>query len=155
MERRKDKHEYYLNIALDIAQRSTCLNKHYGSVIVNADNIIISTGYNGAPRGQLHCEQCKRSTSKPGEDYHICKSIHSESNAIIQGGLACKGSVLYINGYQPNDKSVVDCHPCFQCTKVILNAQIKSIIIPYHETFNIIDPQVLYLCYVDKINYKG
>jgi len=84
---RRDKVNYYLDLAEMVSQRSTCLRKHYGSVIVNNDEVI-STGYVGSPRGRKNCTdigRCIREELKVprGERYELCRSVHAEANAII------------------------------------------------------------------------
>ena len=84
---RKDKINYYLDIAASVSERSTCLRRHYGCVIVKNDEII-STGYNGAPRGRKNCDDlgfCYREQMDipRGERYELCRSVHAEQNAII------------------------------------------------------------------------
>ena len=87
MGRRIDKENYYLDIAQTVAERATCLRRHYGAIIVKSDEII-STGYNGAPRGRANCVDlgyCSREAMKVprGERYELCRSVHAEANAII------------------------------------------------------------------------
>ena len=84
---RRDKHNYYLDIAEEVSQRCTCLRRHYGAVIVKEDEII-STGYVGAPRRRKNCTDigtCVREEKKiaRGERYELCRSVHAEANAII------------------------------------------------------------------------
>ena len=84
---RVDKHNYYLDIAETVLKRATCLRRNYGAVIVNNDEII-STGYNGAPRGRENCIDlgyCAREklNIKQGQNYELCRSVHAEQNAII------------------------------------------------------------------------
>ena len=84
---RVSKINYYLDIAQTVSERSTCLRKCYGAIIVKNDTII-STGYNGAPRGRKNCSDIGRCTREElniprGERYEMCRSVHSEANAII------------------------------------------------------------------------
>ena len=84
---RIDKTNYYLDIAQTVAERSTCLRRKFGAVIVKNDSII-STGYNGAPRGRKNCcdlGECLREKYEipSGERYELCRSVHAEANAII------------------------------------------------------------------------
>ena len=128
---RIDKDKYYLSIALAVAQRSTCLRRQYGAVIVKNDEII-ATGYNGSPRGEQNCcdvEYCWReANSVPhGERYEACKSVHAEQNAIISASRKDMiGSVLYLAGIE-NGK-VITATPCDICRRMITNAGIKKII---------------------------
>ena len=121
---RISKENYYLDIAQTVASRSTCLRKKYGAIIVGND-IIISTGYNGAPRGRKNCcdlGYCMReSLNIPrGERYEMCRSLHAEQNAIIQAaklGISLEGATLYVTH-----------QPCVICTRMILNSGIKTVI---------------------------
>lgn len=131
---RVNKDSYYLDIADSVSDRSTCLRSRYGAVIVRDDEII-STGYNGAPRGTINC--CDRGVCKrkelnipSGERYELCRSVHAEQNAIISGARKDMiGSTLYLSGRQPDTgKFVVDAHPCDMCKRFILNAGIQKVI---------------------------
>ena len=88
---RRDKVNYYLDLAEMVSQRSTCLRKHYGAVIVNNDEVI-STGYVGAPRGRKNCSDIGRCIREElhvprGERYELCRSVHAEANALINAGI--------------------------------------------------------------------
>ena len=112
--------EYFLKIAKDVSLRSTCLRRHVGAVIVR-DKRILSTGYNGPPKGIPHCKECKREVLKipSGKNHEICEAVHAEQNAIIQAavhGVSINNSTLYCT-----------CSPCIICTKMIINAGIKRI----------------------------
>ena len=116
---RPTKDEYYLNIAEAVMQRSTCLRRKYGAVIVKNDEII-ATGYNDAPRGEQHCVTCNRPN---GGDYLTCKSVHAEMNAIISAPRSDMiDAILYLASDQPNAK------PCDICRRLIVNASIKEVI---------------------------
>ena len=116
---RVSKNDYYLNIALDVARRSTCLRRCYGAVIVNNDEII-STGYNGAPRGEVNCVDCgaclrEEFKIKSGENYELCRSVHAEANAIISASRKDMiGATLYLAGFEYNNPSVEQ-HISYQC----------------------------------------
>ena len=132
---RVSKHNYYLDIAETVSERSTCLRKRYGAIIVKND-IIISTGYNGAPRGRKNCSdigQCMREKlSIPrGERYELCRSVHSEANAIIAASHEnMLGSSLYLCCTDPHDGNIVsETNPCMMCKRLILNAGIEKIYI--------------------------
>ena len=132
---RPDKDSYYLQIALDVASRSTCLRRKYGAVLVNADlNTIVSTGYNGSPRHEENCcdvGYCEREQLKipKGERYEMCKSIHAEQNAIMAAGyFKAKGCVLYIAGINVADGSLADPAPCKLCRRYIANVGIEKVI---------------------------
>jgi dCMP deaminase len=116
--------EYFLRIAYLVASRSTCLRRQVGAVIVN-DHRILTTGYNGAPRGLAHCSEtgCLREEQNipSGERHELCRASHAEANAIIQAsyyGVAIAGSKIYAT-----------LSPCVLCAKLVINAGIKEIII--------------------------
>ncbi len=124
--RRPDWDIYFLTIARVVATRSTCLRRHVGAVIVR-DRQIVSTGYNGAPRGVPHCEQvgCLRERwgIPSGERHEICRGSHAEVNAIAQAaavGVPTAGADLYCTH-----------EPCVFCTKAIINAGISRIVFVY------------------------
>ena len=114
--------EYFLEIAKVVSERSTCLRRKVGALIVK-DKRILATGYNGAPRGLAHCEDvgCLREKMDvtPGTGHELCRGLHAEQNAIIQAatyGVPIEGSVLYSTH-----------QPCVLCTKMLINAGIKAI----------------------------
>ena len=122
--------EYYLNIAKAVSQRSTCLRRQYGAVIVN-NGEIISTGYNGSPRGVVNCcdiGYCERLNMPHGSgDYSKCKSVHAEQNAIISAARSeMLGGTLYLYGEENGIE--VDAIPCILCSNMIKNAGIKEVI---------------------------
>lgn len=135
---RIDKINYYLDIAEAASERSTCLRRHYGAVIVKDDEII-ATGYNGAPRGIdscLDCGKCNREGANRGEDYSHCTSVHAEQNAIISASRKDMiGADIYIVGKEvPIDIDLPEAYvenpaPCSLCKRMIINAGIKSVII--------------------------
>ncbi|MEA2087925.1 MAG: cytidine/deoxycytidylate deaminase family protein [Candidatus Caldatribacteriota bacterium] len=115
--------EYFMEITELVSRRSTCLRRKVGAVIVQ-DKRILTTGYNGAPRGLPHCLEigCLREIKKvaSGERQELCRGLHAEQNAIVQAalhGLSIKGSVLYCST-----------QPCVTCAKMIINSGIKKII---------------------------
>ncbi len=124
--------EYFINIAKVIATRATCLRRKYGAVITK-DNIIVSTGYNGAPAGMKDCLEVGKCTRKElqiphGERYELCHSVHAEANAIIRAsGEELNGATIYISG---NDHDSGEClsEPCMMCKRMILNARIKKVV---------------------------
>ena len=132
---RVSKHNYYLDIAQTVSERATCLRKRYGAIIVKND-VIISTGYNGAPRGRRNCTDigsCTRETLgiPRGERYELCRSVHAEANAIIAAAREnMLDSVLYICCTDPKDGSVVGgtCS-CMMCKRQIINAGIAKVIV--------------------------
>lgn len=132
---RPDKINYYLDIAETVSKRSTCLRKHYGAIIVKND-IIISTGYNGAPRGRKNCSDmgyCKRDELgiPRGERYEMCRSVHAEANAIIAADRdKMLGSTLYMACEDPKTGEIVGgvCS-CMMCKKLVINAGIREVIV--------------------------
>ncbi|MGE9896373.1 deoxycytidylate deaminase [Anaerovoracaceae bacterium SGI.195] len=117
--------EYFMGMAKLTAQRSTCLRRQVGAVIVK-DRHIIATGYNGAPRGLAHCGQlggCLREQLKvpSGQRHELCRALHAEQNAIIQAatlGQSIEGASIYITH-----------QPCSICSKMIINAGITRIVV--------------------------
>lgn len=131
--KRIDKTNYYLNIAEAASERSTCLKRHYGAIIVNNDEII-STGYNGAPRKLTSClenNKCLREDSERGTDYSSCISCHAEMNAIISASRQeMIGSSLYLVGKEVDTGEYVENPaPCSICKRLIINAGIKEVYI--------------------------
>ncbi len=132
---RVSKENYYLDIAQTVAERSTCLRKCYGAIIVK-DDVIVSTGYNGAPRGRVNCcdlGHCMREKLNipRGERYELCRSIHSEQNAIIAASRErMLGATLYMVCVDPKDGSLVaGTSSCMMCKRVIINAGIERVVI--------------------------
>ena len=133
---RVDKINYYLDIAETVASRSTCLRKKYGSVIVKNDEII-STGYNGAPRGRQNCINlgyCIKKKMFPDvrhSGYDACRSVHAEQNAILS--VSRKDMIesdLYLVGYRTEENRYEENYsPCLMCRKLIINSGIKRVII--------------------------
>ncbi len=133
--KRLSKENYYLNIAMEVAKRGTCLRRNYGAVIVNNDEII-STGYTGAPRGSKNCVDigyCPREGSNipSGERYELCRSVHAEMNAVIHTARKnAIGGVMYLMGMdaETGDPMPAGAEPCRLCKRVIINAGIEKII---------------------------
>ena len=130
MEARKDKENYYLDIAETVLKRSTCLRRKYGAIIVLNDEII-ATGYNGAPRGRKNCfdlEKCLRDElGIPSfERYELCRSVHAEANAIISAARRDMiGSTLYLAGRDAKTNELLeDTNPCLMCRRFIINSGI-------------------------------
>lgn len=127
---RPDKDTYYLNIALAVAQRSTCLRSGYGTVIV-VDDIPVATGYNGARSGYPNCcdiGQCARKDSLSRSDYHLCPAIHSECSALLRRKSDVTGGSLYVTGFdiQTNiQKTGVSSYPCVNCYRAMRQARIS------------------------------
>lgn len=131
---RIDKTNYYLDVAQTIAQRATCLRRKYGAVIVKDDEIV-STGYNGSPRGAKNCTDiglCKRKEQgiKPGERYELCRSIHAEQNAIICASRReMQGATLYLVGLEAETNELTEfTEPCIMCKRAIINAGIDNVV---------------------------
>ena len=130
--KRVDQINYYLDIAETVLERSTCLKRHYGAVIVK-NNEIISTGYNGAPRGIDNCidkEKCFRSECSRGTGYENCLAVHAEMNAIISSKRSdMLDSVIFLVGKEIDGNYVKNGEPCSICKKIIINAGIRVVII--------------------------
>ena len=130
---RPSKDEYYMDIAKAVSMRSTCLRRRYGAVIVKDDEII-STGYNGAPRGEQNCSDtgvCYRMQNDipHGERYEACKSVHAEMNAIISAKRSeMIGATLYLYGYDIVEGKEIAAVPCDICTRLIKNAGIARVV---------------------------
>lgn len=132
---RRDKINYYLDLAEIVSQRSTCLRRHYGAVIVQNDEVI-STGYVGAPRGRKNCTDlhyCVRQKLEVprGERYELCRSVHAEANAIISSSRnKMLGSTLYLVGIEcDTGEYVKNASSCSMCKRQIINAGIAHVII--------------------------
>lgn len=118
---RMDIDTYFMRIAELVKKRSTCIKQHVGAVLVK-DSYIISTGYNGAPRGLPHCSEqtCLRQTLGSLEKSHLCRGVHAEQNTIIQAA---------IHGVSTENSTVYSTHfPCMSCTKILINAGVKEIV---------------------------
>lgn len=127
---RPDKDTYYLGIAGAVSRRSTCLRRQYGAVIVNNDEII-STGYNGAPRGETNCCDtgiCHRKGHDHNDgNYSDCPSVHAEMNAMLSASRSeMIGATLYLAGFE--NGQVIAAEPCPICARLIKNAGIVNII---------------------------
>jgi len=129
---RKDKENYYLDIAETVLLRSTCLRRRYGAIIVLNDEII-ATGYNGAPRGRKNClarDDCMRDELgvPRGERYELCRSVHAEANAIISAARRDMiGTTLYMTGIDAKTGELLeDTTSCSMCRRLIINAGIEK-----------------------------
>lgn len=132
---RRDKNNYYLDLAEVVSQRSTCLRRHYGAVIVKNDEVI-STGYVGAPRQRKNCTDlgmCVRQKLNipRGERYELCRSVHAEANAIISTSRdKMLGSSLYLAGVEVSDGSYIkNAVCCSMCKRLVINAGIEKVIV--------------------------
>ena len=131
---RKDKTNYYLDIADTVSRRSTCIRRQYGAIIVRNDEII-ATGYNGAPRGRKNCLDlgfCERERQNipSGQRYELCRSVHAEANAIISAARRdILGGILYLVGREYDTGVLLtDTTSCAMCRKMIINAGIVKMI---------------------------
>ena len=132
---RTSKHNYYLDIAQTVSERATCIRRRFGAIIVKND-VIVSTGYNGAPRGRKNCSDigsCMRDTLNipRGERYELCRSIHAEANAIIAAAREQMiGADLYMACTDPADGSIVpNTCSCMMCKRQVINAGIARVIV--------------------------
>ncbi len=146
---RRDKINYYLDIAQTVSHRGTCLRRAYGAVIVNHDEIV-STGYVGAPRGRKNCTdigRCIRSELKipRGERYELCRSVHAGANAIISAPRdKMLGATLFLCGEEVADGSLVqNACCCSMCKRMVINAGISKVIVRVtaddYATYDVLD----------------
>ncbi|MCC8182777.1 MAG: cytidine deaminase [Clostridiales bacterium] len=133
--RRVDKVNYYLNIAETVLERSTCLRRNYGAIIVQADEVI-STGYNGAPRGRKNCIDLGRCTREElqipsGQRYELCRSVHAEANTIISAARSeTLGATLYLVGRDAQTGRLLqDTTCCSMCRRLVINAGIQKVVV--------------------------
>lgn len=130
--KRISKIDTYLNCAEVFAYRSTCIKRKYGAVIVK-DDVVVSTGYNGAPRGLPNCcdlGQCPRMERDmhQGEGYGICRAIHAEANALLNcSRQQTVGADLYLVGVNPEDNSIHRAKPCPMCARTVIQAGIRNV----------------------------
>lgn len=132
---RREKNNYYLDIAETVLERGTCLRRNYGAIVVNNDEII-STGYTGAPRGRKNCIDlgvCYRVAKNipSGERYELCRSVHAEANAIISSRRdEMLGGTLFLVGKEKETGNYVEnANSCTMCKRLIINAGIDRVII--------------------------
>lgn len=132
---RRDKINYYLDIAETVLERGTCLRRNFGAIIVKNDQIV-STGYSGAPRGRRNCSdlgECVRARMNipRGERYEMCRSVHAEANAIIHAARTdMMGATLYLCGKEMSSGEYVEnANPCSMCKRMIINAGISQVIV--------------------------
>lgn len=130
---RISKIDTYLNVAETFAYRSTCIKRKYGAVIVK-DDVVVSTGYNGSPRGYENCcdiGACPRIALNmhQGDGYGICRAVHAEQNALLNCSREqTMGADLYLAGVNPEDNSVHQAKPCPVCARLIVQAGIRRVI---------------------------
>ena len=132
---RISKDNYYLDIAQTVLERATCLRRVYGAIIVKNDEII-STGYNGAPRGRKNCVDLGFCTREElcvprGERYELCRSVHAEANAIISAARRdMVGATLYLVGRNAQTRELLnDATSCSMCRRTVINAGIARVVI--------------------------
>jgi dCMP deaminase len=120
---RPDIDTYFMKMAELVATRSTCLRRQVGAVIVK-EKRVLTTGYNGAPRGLKHCEEvgCVRAQNhiESGTRHELCRGVHAEQNAVIQAayfGVSIKGATIYTTNF-----------PCVLCAKILVNAGIEEVV---------------------------
>ena len=143
---RISKDNYYLDIAETVLARSTCLRRIYGAIIVKNDEII-STGYNGAPRGRANCVDmgyCSREALQipRGERYELCRSVHAEANAIISASRRdMAGGTLYLVGRDAQTGELLaDATSCSMCRRMVINAGLERVVIRRSRTeFDVVD----------------
>ena len=140
MEQRISKENYYLNIAETVLERATCLRRVFGAIIVKNDEII-STGYNGAPRGRANCVDmgyCSREAMKVprGERYELCRSVHAEANAIISASRRdMVGGTIYLVGRDARTGELLaDATSCLMCRRMVINAGLEKVVIRRTDT---------------------
>jgi len=119
LQHRPSKDEYFIDMALLVSERSTCLRRKVGAVLINKRKHVLATGYNGVASGQPHCLDipCIGANSASGTDLDLCEAVHAEQNALLQ----CK-NVFEI------DTCYVTVSPCMTCTKLLLNTSCQTII---------------------------
>ena len=145
---RIDKENYYLDIAETVLERSTCLRRWYGAIIVRNDEIV-ATGYNGAPRGRANCNELgvcirERLQVPRGERYELCRSVDAEANAIISASRnECIGATLYLVGRDAlTGQLLPDATSCSMCRRTIINAGIARVVIRRTESeYTVVDVQ--------------
>jgi len=137
---RRDKTNYYLDLADVVSKRGTCLRRNYGAVIVKNDEVI-STGYVGAPRGRKNCSDMgvciRQKLDIPrGERYELCRSVHAEANAIISAEREKMiGSTLYLSGREvATGELIANSCCCSMCKRMVINAGIQKVIVRDTET---------------------
>jgi len=144
--KRVSKENYYLDIAETVIGRATCLRRCYGAIIVTNDEII-STGYNGAPRGRKNCVDlgfCTREAMHVprGERYELCRSVHAEANAIISAARRdMVGGTMYLAGKDAATGEILpDATSCAMCRRMIINAGLEKVVIRTgRESYTVVD----------------
>lgn len=148
MMERRDKINYYLDLAETVSMRSTCLRRRYGAVIVKNDEVI-STGYVGAPRGRKNCTDTGKCIRQElniprGERYELCRSVHAEANAIISASRdKMLGSDMYLAGRDvETGEYIANSNSCSMCKRQIINAGISKVYIrDTHDEYRVVEVQ--------------
>lgn len=156
---RASRTEWYMNIAVETARRSTCIRRCYGAVVVNFAGEIVSTGHNGAPRGEAHCDELNTCIRKQynipsGERYEFCRSVHAEMNALLQAGRAAAGCTMYLAGFERLTGAPSYDPPCLMCSKMLVNAGIGRVVVRTPDGLRELDPQELYRKHLDSVIAK-
>lgn len=142
---RRDKNNYYLDIAETVLERGTCLRRNFGAIIVKNDEIV-ATGYTGAPRQRKNCIDlgfCRREQLNipRGERYELCRSVHAEANCIISASReSMLGGTLYLAGRDARSGELVEnASSCAMCKRMIINAGIANVVIRNtHDEYTVI-----------------
>lgn len=118
---RPDRDSYFVQMASLVAQRSTCIRRAVGCILVNYQGHVLATGYNGVCHGAVHCidRPCPGADQASGQGLHMCEAIHAEQNALIQ----CRNINEIHTAY-------VTASPCIQCMRLLINTSIKRIVFP-------------------------
>lgn len=146
--KRRDKVNYYLDMADAALSRGTCLRRNYGAIIVNNDEVV-STGYVGAPRGRQNCSDIgtciREKLNVPrGTRYELCRSVHAEANAIIAASRKeTIGATLYLVGRETKTGEYVkNSEPCSMCKRMIINAGIETVVVrDTHDEYRVLSVQ--------------
>ena len=157
---RPSKIQYYLDIAKVVAQRSTCLRRRFGAIIVKDDQIV-ATGYVGAPRGAPNCIDlgiCERDKLQiaPGEKYELCRSVHAELNTIInaaRAGVSVLNGIMYLYGENMDNSLVKELKSCQMCRRAIINTGLEKLIVLTDEGIKEYNPKDWLIS--DSISIKG
>jgi len=132
---RPSKDEYYLEIAKSIGLRSPCMRKKFGAIIVRHDTVV-STGYNGPPRGGVNCYDIGCIREELNIEHYAayddtCPAVHAEENCLVnaaRNGAKVLNGILYIQGVSPEDGSLVESRPCHRCRRALINAGITEVV---------------------------
>ncbi len=154
---RPTKKEYYLNISKAVGKRSPCLRRKFGAIIIKED-AIVSTGYNGPPRGSSNCNKCLKDemNAPKWERYDLCPAVHAEENAIVnaaRNGTQVKDGTLFVIGKDVKKNRYTESHPCNRCKRAIINAGIKTVVTQNDEG-KIMEYTVKNWAKKDKIEYE-